>query len=245
MKYFKPHFLLLICIVTVVHSHVSAQGSYYLNAEEWNDSIGARMQNNPAYEFVIRDPSLPDVLLIGNSISIGYTSTVRKSLEGLANVYRIPENGGDTYRFLDRYEIWLSDMDWDLIHINIGLHDLKRMDEQGKLDVEFERRIAPDQYQANLEKIFGILEKETDAAVIWATTTMVPEGSAGRISGDVKLYNERSAEVLKKYPDFHLNDLYGYSLEIKSLQREANVHYLPEGYEKLGKEVAKIIKVHL
>ena len=36
------------------------------------------------------------VLLIGDSISIGYTLPTRKLLEGKANVQRIPTNGGPT-----------------------------------------------------------------------------------------------------------------------------------------------------
>lgn len=39
---------------------------------------------------------LPRVLLIGDSISMGYTVPVRKLLEGKANVHRIPTNGGPT-----------------------------------------------------------------------------------------------------------------------------------------------------
>ena len=39
------------------------------------------------------DPKLPRVLLIGDSISIGYTTGVRKELKGRANVHRIPGCG--------------------------------------------------------------------------------------------------------------------------------------------------------
>ena len=42
------------------------------------------------------DPKLPRVLLIGDSISMGYTLPVRKLLDGKANVHRIPDNGGPT-----------------------------------------------------------------------------------------------------------------------------------------------------
>jgi hypothetical protein len=38
------------------------------------------------------DLSLPDVLLLGDSISIGYTLPTRRRLAGLANVYRPPVN---------------------------------------------------------------------------------------------------------------------------------------------------------
>src|SRR5215212_9456507 len=51
---------------------------------------------DPAYAKITDDPKLPRVLLIGDSISIGYTLPVRKQLKGTANVHRIPENGGPT-----------------------------------------------------------------------------------------------------------------------------------------------------
>ena len=39
------------------------------------------------------NPLLPNVLLIGDSISISYTVDVRKLLKGKADVFRIPTNG--------------------------------------------------------------------------------------------------------------------------------------------------------
>lgn len=245
MRYSKPILFVLFLFVAFDLPNIYAQDSYYQQEASWTDTVGERLAKQSAFAFVDRNPSLPNVLLIGNSISIGYTPTVRSELKRKANVYRIPENGGDTYKFLDRYETWLSDMDWDVIHINIGLHDLKRVDENGKLNVEFERRISPVQYEENLKKVFGILEEKSDARVIWATTTLVPNGSEGRIPGDEVLYNEHSLNVLRQFPDIILNNLYQYSLEIKSFQREANVHYFPEGSEKLGARVASSILKNL
>src|SRR5258706_12223561 len=51
-------------------------------------------KNDPAFAPVQDDPALPRVLLIGDSISIGYTVPVRKLLDRKANVHRIWENGG-------------------------------------------------------------------------------------------------------------------------------------------------------
>lgn len=41
---------------------------------------------------VADDPDLPRVLLIGDSISIGYTKPTRQLLAGKANVHRVPSN---------------------------------------------------------------------------------------------------------------------------------------------------------
>src|SRR5438309_341299 len=71
------------------------------------------------------DPKLPRVLLIGDSISIGYTLPTRRLLQGRANVHRIPENGGPTTNGLTKLDKWLGNGKWDVIHFNWGLHDLK------------------------------------------------------------------------------------------------------------------------
>ena len=67
----------------------------------WEALVSPKMLKNPAFSFVKDDPNLPRVLLIGDSISIGYTAPTRKELEGEANVHRIPENGGHTKSGLD------------------------------------------------------------------------------------------------------------------------------------------------
>src|SRR5947209_10455146 len=98
---------------------------------------------NPAYVEVQDVPGLPRVLLIGDSISIGYTLPVRKLLDGKANVHRVLENGGPTTNGLAKMKKWLGDGHWDVIHFNWGLHDL-RMDKDGKHQVPIE------QYEKNL-----------------------------------------------------------------------------------------------
>jgi acyl-CoA thioesterase-1 len=80
---------------------------------------------NPAMRPITDDPKLPRVLLIGDSISIGYTLEVRKLLAGKANVHRNPGNGGPTINGLARLDEWLGTSRWDVIHFNWGLHDLK------------------------------------------------------------------------------------------------------------------------
>ena len=42
------------------------------------------------------EPGLPRVLLIGDSISMGYTLPVRELMKGKANLHRIPANAGST-----------------------------------------------------------------------------------------------------------------------------------------------------
>ncbi|KRP37015.1 MAG: hypothetical protein ABS34_04775 [Opitutaceae bacterium BACL24 MAG-120322-bin51] len=67
--------------------------------------------------------SLPNVLIIGDSISIAYTQPVVEQLKGVANVQRVKANCGDTQRGLQSLHVWLGRTHWDVIHFNWGLHD--------------------------------------------------------------------------------------------------------------------------
>lgn len=78
--------------------------------------------------------ALPNVLIIGDSISIGYTPFVKQLLAGRANVMRpVLENGKaencqGTNNGVKNIKGWLGDTKWDVIHFNFGLHDLKHVD---------------------------------------------------------------------------------------------------------------------
>jgi acyl-CoA thioesterase-1 len=83
----------------------------------------ARAQkSDPAFAPVKDDPKLSRVLIIGDSISIGYTVPTRELLAGVANVHRIPENGGPTINGIKKIDAWLGDSKWDVIHFNWGHH---------------------------------------------------------------------------------------------------------------------------
>ena len=146
---------------------------------------------NPAMAPIQDVAGLPRVLLIGDSISIGYTLPVRQELAGKANVHRIPTNGGPTKNGTANLAKWLGTGKWDVIHFNFGLHDLRHM-EDGK------RQVEPADYEKNLRSLVADLKK-TGAKVIFATTTPVPEGklTPQRTFGDVTVYNDIALKVMK------------------------------------------------
>lgn len=212
------------------------------------------------YQFRYVEPvkNLPKVFIYGDSISIGYTEYVRNSLEGVASVVRIHENGGASDSFITKMEKLRKAMfqpylkegwnfEWDLIHFNVGLHDLKYV-VGSKLDKVNGKQVSSlKQYKDNLEKIVDYLKSTyPKAKLIFATTTTVPEGEPGRIAGDEIRYNEVAVKVMKKHK-IDINDLYTFSKPI--IQRHAegkgNVHYLPEGSRLQGIEVARIIAKEL
>ena len=207
---------------------------------------------NPAFAPVVEDPALPRVLLIGDSISIGYTVAVRDNLKGKANVLRIPTNAGHTGMGLNSISKWIDPKHgkWDVIHFNWGLWDLcyrnPKSKNQGRRDkVNGTLTHTPQQYAANLEKLVLQL-KETGATLIFATTTPVPEGEAGRKVGDDVIYNEAARKVMKKHC-VSINDLHALMAPQldKYIVAKGNVHFKPEGSQLLGEQVANAIEPHL
>jgi hypothetical protein len=75
----------------------------------------------------------PRALIIGDSISIGYTEAVAEALAAKVEVLRIPVNGGSTWTDLEQLDAWLGDQRWAVIHFNWGLHDCNHM-KDGRLD---------------------------------------------------------------------------------------------------------------
>ena len=174
---------------------------------------------------------LPRVLIIGDSISMGYTLPVRKLLEGKANVHRIPANGGPSKNMVN-YDKWLGNGKWDVIHFNHGIHDLKHMPD-GK------RQVEPADYEKNLRAIVAKL-KATGAKLIWATTTPIPPPPLNpeRTFGDVKEYNEIAARVMKEL-GVPTDDLYAHMLpQFEKLHKPKDLHYTEEGSQFLAEKVA-------
>jgi arylsulfatase A-like enzyme/lysophospholipase L1-like esterase len=200
-----------------------------------------RRAPNPSLVKVTEDPNLPRVLLIGDSISMGYTLPVRELLQGKANVLRVPMNGGPTTNGLEHMKDWLGDGRWDVIHFNWGLHDLKFMPE-GHRQVELEA------YTKNLRELVKQMKAGAPGAkLIWCSTTPVPEGDLNplRKNADVEAYNAAAAKVMAE-EGVEIDDLYAFALpKLAEIQRPVNVHFHDEGSAVLAKQVAGEIEKRL
>jgi lysophospholipase L1-like esterase len=183
---------------------------------------------------------LPRVLLIGDSITLGYAPTVAKLLKSRADVHVIPENARATSHGVERLEAWLGAERWDVIHFNWGLHDLARTRGAG-------RQVPLARYIANLRVLTARLAA-TGARLIWADTTPVPApGSVDprRSAADVARYNRAAREVMHA-AKIRVNPLYDVAIgRLRELQIERNVHFRPEGYALLGRAVAEAIEAEL
>ncbi len=187
-------------------------------------------------------PGLPRILLLGDSISIGYTREVRQRLTGRANVHRPPDNCGPTVFGLEQLDGWLGSGRWDVIHFNFGLHDLKFMDANGTYIVPGpnDRPLAsPAEYAANLREIVTRL-KRTGARLVFATTTPVPSGTVGRVEGGELAYNAAAVQVMRE-AGVPINDLHALVVVRPKLQLSKNVHFTPEGCAALADQVTASI----
>ncbi|MEI6914045.1 MAG: family 43 glycosylhydrolase, partial [Armatimonadota bacterium] len=184
--------------------------------------------------------TLPKVLILGDSISIGYTQPTRKKLIGKAEVSRPRGNCQSTDFALKHIKEWLGTEKWNVIHFNWGIWDMHHLSD-GRV------RTSPEQYERNLRELLAIL-KSTGAKLIWATTTPVgqrlPVGYT--VNGeDVPVYNAVAAKVMREN-GVAIDDLYSAVLpEVGKLRNEDATHYKPEGYEFLASRVAESIETAL
>jgi lysophospholipase L1-like esterase len=187
---------------------------------------------------------LPKVLIIGDSISIGYTKPVMVILKGKIKVIHNKGNAQHSKNGLAKLEGWLGKTKWDVIHFNHGLHDLKYLKKNGKSSntkTNAHMQIPLEEYRKNMEAIVVRLKK-TGAKLIFATTTPYPKGVKPlRVPEDASKYNEVAIKIMKEHK-VKINDLYSFALpQLKKLQRPANVHFTKKGSKALGEEVAKYI----
>jgi len=203
---------------------------------------------------IVDDTKLPRVLIIGDSVSVAYTIDVRKNLAGVANVHRIPANGGSTRTALGDYGLirWLKPGEkWDVIHFNEGLHDLsfRFPDDRDKNDKgEYASptnggrpNVSLEQYEKNLRLIVARL-KQTGAKLIFGSTTPVPESDAAKYVKDSELpYNVVAKKVMAE-EGVAWNDLWAaVKPRQDQLQGKRNVHFMASGSAVLAKQVAEAI----
>ena len=192
-------------------------------------------------------PYLPNVFLIGDSISIAYTIPVAGLLKDEANVQRPKVNCGNTEAGLAGLTEWLGNQKWDVIHFNWGLHDLKYVNPEvkrvGNLDKVNGTQMVPlEAYEKNIELLVEQLEM-TGAKLIWASTSHVPEGEPGRFAGDEIKYNAVARKVMERH-GIPVNDLHALTTSFagKYSRKRGDVHYTKEGSQKIAAQVADAIR---
>ncbi len=197
-----------------------------------------------------QEPRLPKVVLLGDSIRMGYAPLVEKRLAGKAIIVSPTANGGDSANTLKNLTAWAIREQPDFVHFNCGIHDVKKSKKTG------DHQVPAGQYEANLRQIVERLRKETKATVIFATTTPILDNLAAksRVKAEYELleacatqYNGIARKVMDelKVP---VNDLRAVMPDAKTREKLISadgIHFTQEGREKLAAAVADAISGQL
>jgi isoamyl acetate esterase len=193
---------------------------------------------------------LKKVILLGDSIRMGYQNEVIKKLKGKATVWSPKENCQDSAFVIRNLDKWLTNKDSDIIYINCGLHDIF-------LDSNMTCRRSPEKYAENLDIIFTNIRKLCkNAVIIFALTTPVDEakqktsktyGRLVRRNSDVDKYNAVAIKIAGKHniKTDNLNVILKKAVP-KNMLVSDGIHLNGKGIQIVSRHIAdKIIKIKL
>lgn len=187
------------------------------------------------------------VILIGDSIRMGYDKYVKQALEGAAEVYYPNENCRFATYVLRFVHEWKKKCDWpedaDLVHWNAGLWDVcEIMGDDPVTPVAFYRDTI-----ARIDRRLRVLFPQ--AKLVFATSTAVQEEKYGAVfkrhNEVIRAYNAAAIEALAG-TDTVINDLYPLSASCPDAYHSDMTHYsTPAGIELLGGKVVSVISSQL
>ncbi len=183
------------------------------------------------------------IVLLGDSIRMGYDKYIKEALKGVAEVYYPDENVRFGEYFLRMAHDWKEKGGWpddiDLVHWNVGLWDVINLYDDGPLS-------TPEYY----ENVIGRLDKRLrmlypEAKMIFATSTnVVEEGYSKRFrryNREIVQYNDIAKSVLVPR-GVEINDLYAVTENCPKECRSDMTHFnTDEGRALVGGHVLSVI----
>ena len=183
------------------------------------------------------------IVLIGDSIRMGYDKYVREALADVADVYYPDENCRFAENVLRFAHEWKDKMgapdDVDLVHWNAGLWDVLELFEDEPLSTpEYYAHVLP-RIHKRLRMLFP------KAKIIFATNTSVNEAIANknfrRHNATIEEFNEVAVRALSGL-DTEINDLYALTSRLPLEYHSDFVHfYTDKGTEVIGGRVLSVI----
>ncbi|MBR4949398.1 MAG: hypothetical protein IKZ25_01350 [Clostridia bacterium] len=148
------------------------------------------------------------ILLIGDSIRIGYGQYVEFAFDGVAKVYYPGENCRISSYVIKYLNVWKKQLnldDVDLVHFNAGIWDAIVMND-GKSVTSIE------EYRENIGRICELIKiLFPSAKIVFATTTPAKESDehpfTKELNRQIEKYNPVAIEVAKSY-GAEIDDLY-------------------------------------
>ena len=184
------------------------------------------------------------VLLLGDSIRMGYDDYVKEELKEYQVFYEPEDNG----RFIT-YTIWMFNNlnsrfgPFDVVHFNTGYWDMNREGPDGEPETPLE------DYKHNLKRLIRLI-RQTKAIPVFATTIPIYDNPfkdgeyepTNYRNAWVLEYNKAALEVMKE-EGVLVNDLYVLlEKEKRYCKCYDSLHLTEEGYQKCAKQVAQVIR---
>lgn len=187
----------------------------------------------------------PSILIVGDSISLGYTPYVQAMVPNVKHngqCFKAPfvhtaeqdNNAEWSAHGAACMDTWLSQGNYDIVHFNAGMWDL--------LGCHNSQGITPlSDYLRNLQEELDAIRAH-GAKPIFATTTPVLPGNRQCVDPEmVKTYNAAAKEMMESQ-GVEVDDLYAYMLPYQvQYHKHLNIHFTDLGYEFIAKQVASVI----
>ncbi len=178
---------------------------------------------------------LPRILLVGDSITNGYYDYVEDQLSSQTYLGKYTTSkfvGNPDFRA--ELEILLNRYQFEIIHINNGLHGWD---------------YTLSEYEKGLRDLVKLLAREApDATIIWGMTTPVRlEDNLSNLGAlNVRVVERnRSAREIMEDEGILINDLYQAVIDHPEYYRSDGLHFNDQGKTVQGELVAEILKDHL
>ena len=207
---------------------------------------------------------MKNLLLLGDSIRVGYCGVVQEMLDGKANVFFPEENCRFAQYTLRELQRWIVNFpEIDVVHWNNGLWDSAHLSVAGGDDGEAagvtmkpanvlanyrydeEALTPPDIYEYMLNRVvIRIKQLCPKAEIVFATSTPVVEEEATTIyrsNAEIDLYNDIARKVMKKH-NIRVNELGEFAKTLPAEDRRDWVHYNEDGCRKLAGEIIEYLE---
>lgn len=190
------------------------------------------------------------VLIVGDSISIGYTPYVEAALNGRSNLtveriivptmYGTTNNARNSYFTRNSIEGWVEQYKPDIVTWNNGIWNTKIAGWDNHGEPQENLGTSVEQYEDDIIHIAMFL-KSKGLRVLFFTSTELDTITAQELDHDKLLaFNEVAKRVLPGL-GVEVYDLYAISVTIPQL-RSDGCHYYPAGSAILGDFVVKALK---
>jgi hypothetical protein len=177
------------------------------------------------------DAQLPNVLLLGDSISRNYFSQVTKNLGGVANVYLMSTSTSVGYPRLTHQIAEFSAMEkvrFRVVHFNNGMHGWDYTEAQYQTS-----------FPQFLRDVHSLLDE--GGASIWANTTPVRVGAThGATNARIDDRNAIAEEIVKA-AGIPIDDQHSLMAGHRDLYQD-DVHFNPAGANIQGDQAASTIR---